>query len=223
MGFRARIPAQRRPRKKGAPKVEAGRCRQVSEALRAAMLPPCRAEARTSPQQGSNQPKFDMAAFIAVATQEGRDANTPFPLLRMVGEYLTINQLMPPCRLRWSRALRRPLMERWWDQRTNYDEVGSCYIEELHVHEVLITGKMHLQGLYPQPVMELSSLHRGHTRAQIWDVVIIDPDFEDAPYAEAWMHRYGAPWPFTGQGSVHPVLRNLHLVLALLHLCDPAC
>ena len=54
-----------------------------------------------------------MAAFAAIATAPGRDANAPFPLLRMVGEYLTIDQLMPPCRLRWSRRLRCPVMEQW--------------------------------------------------------------------------------------------------------------
>ena len=151
-----------------------------------------------------------MAAFAAVATQEGRDANTPFPLLRMVSEYLTIDEFMPPCRLRWSRRLGRPLMQRWWDDRTDYDEVGSVFIEEVHAHEVLISGKMFLRDYYAERVRELSSLHRRHTRAQIWDVVIIDPDFEDAPYAEAWTRRYGGSWPFTGQGSVHPVLRNLY-------------
>ena len=149
-----------------------------------------------------------MAAFAAVATQEGRDARTPFPLLRMVSEYLTIDQLMPPCRLRWSRRLGRPVMEHWI-QGANYDEVGSCFIEELHPHETLLTGTM-LQAPFTQHVMELSTLHRERTRNDIWDVCIIDPDFEDAPYAEAWMRRYGAPWPFTARGRVYPALQRLY-------------
>jgi hypothetical protein len=150
-----------------------------------------------------------MAAFAAVATQEGRDARTPFPLLRMVGEYLTIDQLMPPCRLRWSRRLGRPVMEHWI-RDANYDEVGSCFIEELHPHETLLIGTMLLRGPFPQHVMELSTLHREHTRYYIWDVCIADPDFEDAPYAEAWLRRYGAPWPFVARGSVHPALQHLY-------------
>ena len=150
-----------------------------------------------------------MAAFAATATAPGRDANTPFPLLRMVGEYLTIDQLMPPCRLRWSRRLGRPVMERWY-QNANYDEVGSVFIEELHPYETLLTGTMLLRGPYPQPVMELSTLHREHTRYYIWDVSITDPDFEDAPYAKAWMRRYGAAWPFTARGRVHPALQRIY-------------
>jgi hypothetical protein len=150
-----------------------------------------------------------MAAFAAVATQEGRDANTPFPLLRMVGEYLTIDQLMPPCRLRWSRRLGRPMMERWY-QDANHDDVGSCFIEELHPYETLLTGTMMLRGQHPEHVLDMSTQHRGHTRNDIWFVTIIDPNFEDTPYAEAWMRRYGMPWPFVARGSVHPTLEILY-------------
>ena len=125
-----------------------------------------------------------MAAFAAIATTPGRDANMPFPLLRMVGEYLTIDQLMPPCLLRWSRRMGRPVMGDLW----RHDTVGYCFIEELHAYETTIEGVM-LGDVYPRNVRQLSTLHRGHTRNDIWFVAIIDPDFEDAPYMEAWRLR----------------------------------
>jgi hypothetical protein len=147
-----------------------------------------------------------MAAFAAVATQEGRDARTPFPLLRIVGEYLTIDQLMPPCRLRWSRRLGRPAMESMTSTGGHY-VVTYAYIEELHTYEAFIGGRM-LVDEDVVDVRQLSTLHRGQTRDQIWDVCIIDNDDEDAPYIEAWRQRYGSRWPRT-DGFVHPVLRNL--------------
>jgi hypothetical protein len=146
-----------------------------------------------------------MAAFAAVATQEGRDARTPFPLLRMVGEYLTIDQLMPPCRLRWSRRLGRPMMGDLW--RT--DIVGKCFIEELHAYETNIEGVVE-RDHYPHPVRELSTLYRGHTRHDIWFVAIIDTNFEDAPYMQAWRLRYGYLWPDVALYRVHPVLSRLY-------------
>jgi hypothetical protein len=148
-----------------------------------------------------------MAAFAAVATQEGRDARTPFPLLRMVGEYLTIDQLMPPCRLRWSRRLGRPAMDSL-ASIGGHHVVTYVYIEELHNYEAFIRGRMLLDG-DADSVMQMSTLHRGHTRNQIWSVCIIDTDDEDTPYIEAWRQRYGFRWPITTGFRVHPVLRNL--------------
>ena len=149
-----------------------------------------------------------MAAFAAVATVPGRDANAPFPLLRMVGEYLTIDQLMPPCRLRWSRLLGRPMMGST-SRRLRDDIVGFVYIEELHTYEALIVGRLWADPR-PHDVRQLSTLHRRHNRNQIWSVCIVDPDFEDAPYMEAWRLRYGAPWPCVGPYRVHPVLSRLN-------------
>ena len=149
-----------------------------------------------------------MAAFAAVATQEGRDANTPFPLLRMVGDYLTIDQLMPPCRLRWSRRLGRPAMESAYRAHDN-DIVAFVYIEELHTYEALIEGRLWADA-DTHSVRQLSTLHRGHTRNQIWSVCIIDPDFEDAPYMEAWRLRYGSRWPVVDLYRFHPELSRLY-------------
>ena len=58
---------------------------------------------------------------------------------------------------------------------------------------------------------QLSTLHRGQTRDQIWDVCIVDNNDEDAPYIEAWRQRYGCRWPITADYRMHPVLRNLLL------------
>ena len=150
-----------------------------------------------------------MAAFAAIATVPGRDENAPFPLLGMVGDYLTHDQLMPPCRLRWSRRLGRPLME-WFIQNLPYgDVVGSAYIEEIHPHETLLTGSMR-RATIPQHVVQWSTLCRGLTRNDLWDVCIVDTEFEDEPYAEAWMRRYGVTWPFIARGRSHPALERLY-------------
>ena len=173
---------------------------------------PCRrAEARTSTlREARTSTQFEhMAAFAAVATQEGRDANTPFPLLRMVGDYLTIDQLMPPCRLRWSHRLGRPAMESAHRTHGN-DIVAFVYIEELHTYEALIEGRLLTDG-DAHSVRQMSTLHRGHTRNQIWSVCIIDPDNEDTPYMEAWRLRYGLRWPLVDIWCLHPVLRRLLL------------
>ena len=146
-----------------------------------------------------------MAAFATIATTPGRDANTPFPLLRTVGENLTIDQLMPPCLLRWSRRMGRPVMGDLW----RHDTVGYCFIEELRDYEATIDGVM-LVGEYPRNVRESSTLHRGHRRDQIWFLAIIGDEFEDAPYKQAWRLRYGSPWPLVGLYEVHPVLRRLY-------------
>ena len=78
-----------------------------------------------------------MAALAAAATEEVRDA--AFPLLFLVGDYLPrdLDQLMPPCRLRWSRRLGRPLMK-MYSHRTDGDEIGVAYIEELRPYETLL-------------------------------------------------------------------------------------
>ena len=79
-----------------------------------------------------------MAAFAAVATPQGRDAHNPFPLLRMVGNFISYDQLMPPVRLRYSQLLGRPLME----PRAPLDHflgsvLGGIYIEEVLHHQRL--------------------------------------------------------------------------------------
>ena len=59
-------------------------------------------------------------------------------------------------------------------------------------------------------LVEWSTLCRELNRYNIWDVCIADPDFEDAPYVEAWMRRYGVTWPFIARGHSHPALERLY-------------
>ena len=48
----------------------------------------------------------------------------------------------------------------------------------------------------------------------MWDVTIVDEDYEDWPYVEAWMRRYGVTWPFVSRRNPHPTLHRLYLSYA---------
>ena len=77
---------------------------------------------------------LDAMALVATATREQQDEAMTSPLLRTVGAYLDIDTLMPPMRLRWSRVLDRPVMQRVSmvaDRRVG-DEVGYVYVDEVY-------------------------------------------------------------------------------------------
>ena len=150
-----------------------------------------------------------MAALAAVATDEARDA--VFPLLFLVNDYLTYDQLMPPCRLRWSRRLGRPVMGTYI-HTTDGDLVGAAWIEELHPYETLIQG-IHLgvADSLPRWVTVRNRDVRGCGRMALWNVTILDDDYQDRPFMEAWMRRYGVAWPFVGRRDVHPGLLRFYL------------
>jgi hypothetical protein len=149
-----------------------------------------------------------MAALAAVATEEARDA--AFPLLFLVSDYLThdLDQMMPPCRLRWSRRLGRPLMK-MYSHRTDGDEIGVAYIEELHPYETLLNGIQTRMTGYPQWVTVRSRDVREYNRRGLWNVTILDDDYEDRPFMEAWERRYGVAWPFIARWTEHPALAGL--------------
>ena len=107
-------------------------------------LPPAARPALSPPSRPPS-----MAAFAAVATPQGRDAHNPFPLLRMVGNFMSYDQLMPPVRLRYSQLLGRPLME----PRAPLDHFlgsvqGGIYIEEvLHINAWVVGHTQLARGL----------------------------------------------------------------------------
>ena len=172
-------------------------------------LPPRpKAHSRATPAPNST----DMAAALAaVATQEGRDARMPSPLLRMVADYLNLDQLMPPCRLRWSRLLRRPMME-MFTTSSEGDIIGLVFVEEIIPHNARILS----YEAVPQDrftvvqTLRWSSSCRGRTHRDIWEVSILGEDNEDEPFMEAWKQRYGEGWPLVGRERAHPALQNLY-------------
>ena len=64
----------------------------------------------------SNPTSLSVDAFAVVAVWEGRDARTPFPLLRAVGELLPHAQFLHPYRLRRRQLLGRAPFARRLEQ-----------------------------------------------------------------------------------------------------------
>jgi hypothetical protein len=146
-----------------------------------------------------------MAALAAVASEEARAASLP---LFLVSQFLPdLEAMMPPCRLRWSRRLGRPLMGMYLEDAG--DRLGSAYIEELHQYDVLFTGIQSQMVGRPIWVTMRSRDVQVYDRRGLWDVSIYDENYEDRPFMEAWEQRYGVPWPMITRRAVHPVLERL--------------
>ena len=79
---------------------------------------------------------------------------------------------------------------------TDGDIVGDAYIEELRPYETLLQG-IHLgvADSFPRWVTVRSRDVRGCGRMALWNVTILDDDYQDRPFMEAWMRRYGVAWP----------------------------
>ena len=175
----------------------------------------CHARIHTPRRPAGSQPlplnSDSMAAFAAIATIPGRDANAPFPLLRMVGDYLSLDQLMPPCRLRWSRRLGRPMMEMLGAGDRFGDNIGAVYIEEVLPYTALIAGYIFMErSVSVTKVGMWTTTCQGMTRRDFWRVEVRDQDYEDLPYCGAWMQRYGCAWPLIAPGCLHPALERLY-------------
>ena len=149
-------------------------------------------------------------ALRAAATQGQQDDAMAFPLLRLVKSYLTVDELMPPTRLRWSRILGRPMMDRIIATRYHMaDEVGPVYIEEVIGRDCLVSGRRLVDGnrmfIDPVPAATLSG-----DRTEFWYLRILDPLNRDVDFEQVWRDRYGLPWPLLAPFAVHPALRRLH-------------
>ena len=151
-------------------------------------------------------------ALRAVATQGQQDDFMGFPLLRAVASYLAIEELMPPARLRWSRVLGRPLMDRI---DVSGDMIGPVFIEEVVGRDCLICCVVfNLDTLRTTRHNSVPAMDGVGDRDVYSSVMISDPDNLDAQFEVAWMERYGRGWPVIHPGVVHPALR---------HLCDRFC
>ena len=89
------------------------------------------------------------------------------------------------------------------------DHLGYAYIEELHPYDTLLTGIQSRMVGRPIWVTVRSRDVREYGRRGLWDVRIIDENYEDRPFMEAWQRQYGAPWPAIDRRTVHPALANL--------------
>ena len=145
------------------------------------------------------------AALAAVARVEARDAAFPLPFL--ISGYLSLNELMPPCRLRWSQRLGRPLMGMYLQDAG--DRLGYAYIEELRPFDTLLTGIQSQMVGRPIWVTVRSRDVREYDREALWDVSIYDENYEDRPFMRAWERRYGVEWPLITRRAVHPALERL--------------
>jgi hypothetical protein len=142
----------------------------------------------------------------AVATPQQQDDVTGFPLLRMVHRFLTIDEVMPPARLRWSRILNRPMLDRI-HLTGDSDSLGPVFAEEVSGRECLVSyrhlnaGRHETRNNVPAGIMG---------RDTFWYVRIVDPEFLDLDFEFAWRGRYGLPWPMVDRTSPHPALRRLY-------------
>ena len=83
---------------------------------------------------------------------------------------------MPPCRLRWSRRLGRPVMQPYVLGILYGDVIGVAFIEELHPYEAMISATR-MRGPFPHQVMVWSTQCRDLSRYDLWEVTIIDENF----------------------------------------------
>ena len=141
-------------------------------------------------------------------------------------EYLDITPLMPPERLRWSRALGRPMMHtlyprEWVHSRRHQDPRGHVYAGDLigcvYTDEVL---RLHcaVWGRRWDDVeaIEWVIVNTGDlaptgapVRDQLFEAHIIDTHWADDAFAVAWFRRYGEPWPGINTDYNHPCLDDI--------------
>ena len=123
-----------------------------------------------------------------------------------VYEFLDIEPLMPPGRLRFSKLLGRPMMDTLQCNCT-----GVANIDELRHMDCRVHGGSAFY-LFRSTVPTSYRPWMGHVRdaPNLVGVRIISD--EDADWGEAWYRRYNALWPEIADGEygiVHPALENL--------------
>ena len=114
---------------------------------------------------------------------------------------------MPPCRLRWSQRLGRPLMGMYLQDAG--DRLGHAYIEELRPFDTLLTGIQSQMMGRPIWVTVRSRDVRDQDRESLWEVSIYDENYEDRPFMQAWEQRCQVAWPLIDSRTVHPALKRL--------------
>ena len=163
-------------------------------------------------------------ALRAVATQGQQDDVMAFPLLRVVAPYLSIDELMPPMRLRWSRILGRPLMGLVTERSTVMvygcagDVIGPVFIDEVMGRDSIIRYRRYdFDTLRCTWRYNVSALIEVGTRNECWSAQLIDIEYQDIPFEMAWRRRYRQRWPQIAPGVTHPVLRRLHARFCAFH------
>ena len=117
----------------------------------------------------------------------------------MLIPYLDIAPLMPPERLRWSRILKRPLLEQ------SSDEALICPIwpEEIRPYPQCDVRWYCKDG----DIIEVASGTASEMPEDaFWVYIRGDGDEE---FAAAWLLKHGHDWPFVADRQPHPALSKL--------------
>ena len=122
----------------------------------------------------------------------------------LVHKFLDLDAVMPPERLRWSRALGRPFMSVADDDD---DIVGPVWITEVLDEDAKVGGNC-VEGdrlvFMCRPMRRLPP--RCRNMDNFWGVYYSDGERE---FNADWFEKHGRQWPFIA-GGVHPALRRLY-------------
>ena len=159
-----------------------------------------------------------MASFAATATQGQLDEVAGFPLFRAVDPYLDPGSLMPPLRLRWSRILGRPMMDRVTVVAYGgmAEVVGPVFIDEVAGQDCLVSGR-HFDAGRRDFLTNVPAATLAGNRDRFWYMRLMDPLYQDAQFEFAWRARYGLHWPMIAPATVHPVLARLYERFVAFH------
>ena len=123
----------------------------------------------------------------------------------LVHEFLDLEAVMPPERLRWSRALGRPFMSRAEDDD---DIIGPAWITEVLDEDTRVGGNC-VDGnrlvFMCRPLRMLPP--RCRNMDNFWGVYIYSDG--DREFIADWFEKHGRRWPFIA-GGMHPALRRLY-------------
>jgi len=123
----------------------------------------------------------------------------------LVHEFLDLEAVVPPERLRWSKALGRP-----WMSPADDDEnaMGPVWISEILDEDTRVGGNCVQNDLLVfmcRPVRLLPP--RCRNMDNFWGVYIYSDG--DRGFNANWLEKHGRRWPFV-VGGVHPALRSLY-------------
>ena len=121
----------------------------------------------------------------------------------LVHEFLDLDAVMPPERLRWSRAVGRPFMS---GAEPDDDIIGPVWITEVLDEDARVGGNCAGRNnllFMCRPVRKLPP--RCRNMDNFWGVYIYSDG--DRGFNANWLEKHGRKWPFV-VGGVHPALRS---------------
>ena len=122
----------------------------------------------------------------------------------LVHKFLDLDAVMPPERLRWSRALGRPFMS---GAEPDDDIIGPVWITEVLDEDARVggncAGRNNLLFMW-RPVRKWPPRYRNSDN--FWGVYIYSD--KGRQFNAKWVEKHGHHWPYIG-GGMHPALRNL--------------